>query len=152
MYKIILSLGSNNYAKLNIDKAQRMLSFTFPEIIFTDSIISLSEDEGSHLPFRNVLGVFYDNIPIKELMKKLKTIEFAVGRQSKDKEIGKVIIDIDLLQYGEFFKREEDINKEYIQTLLEEIDEIVENELSDFDDAQSPDDAQPSDDAQPTDE
>lgn len=123
MYKIILSLGSNNYSKLNIDKAKRMLSFTFPEIRFSSSIISLPDDEVSTMPFRNMIGVFSDDIPIKDLMRKLKEIEFAIGRQTKDKEIGKVVIDIDLLQYGDVFIREEDINKEYIQTLINEINE-----------------------------
>lgn len=123
MYKIILSLGSNNYSKLNIDKAKRMLSFTFPEIRFSSSIISLPDDEVSTMPFRNMIGVFSDDIPIKDLMRKLKEIEFAIGRQPKDKEIGKVVIDIDLLQYGDVFIREEDFNKEYIQTLINEINE-----------------------------
>lgn len=128
MYKIILSLGSNNYSKLNIDKAKRVLSFTFPEITFSRSILSLPDDDRSFMPFRNVLGVFYDDIPIKDLMTRLKEIEIAIGRQPKDKETGKVVIDIDLLQYGSFFTREEDINKDYIQELLGEMEEIEETE------------------------
>ena len=121
MYKIIISLGSNNYSKLNIDKAKRMLSFNFPEITFSRSIISLSDDDSNVLPFRNAVAVFYDDIPIKELMRRLKTIEFAIGRQPKDKEVGKVVIDIDLLQYGDVFVREGDIDKDYIQMLIKEI-------------------------------
>lgn len=121
MYKIIISLGSNSYSKLNIDKAKRMLSFNFPEITFSRSIISLSDDDSNVFPFRNAVAVFYDDIPIKDLMRILKTIEFAIGRQPKDKEVGKVVIDIDLLQYGDVFVREDDIDKDYIQTLVKEI-------------------------------
>lgn len=120
MYKIIISLGSNSYSKLNIDKAKRMLSFSFPDVIFSSSIISLSDDEDAKFPFRNAIGVFYDDIPVKELHKKLKSIEYALGRQPKDKDMGKVIIDIDLLQYGDVIIREEDIKKEYVQALLKE--------------------------------
>lgn len=122
MYKIIISLGSNSYSKLNIDKAKRMLSFSFPDIIFSRSLISLSDDGANGVaPFRNAVALLQSDIPIKELMRRLKSIEFALGRQPKDKEIGKIVIDLDLLQYGDVFVREDDINKDYIQTLMQDI-------------------------------
>ncbi len=124
MYRIIISLSSNSYAKLNIDKAKRMLTYIFPDIRFSNSIISLSDNNENEFPYRNVLGVFYDEVPIKELVRKLKEIEYSVGRLPKDKETGKIIIDIDLLQYGDFFTREEDMEKQHIKELMTEIGKL----------------------------
>ncbi|MDO5664422.1 MAG: 2-amino-4-hydroxy-6-hydroxymethyldihydropteridine diphosphokinase [Bacteroidia bacterium] len=121
MFKILVSLGSNIYSKQNIDKAKRMLAYYFPDVMFSQSVITIEEDERNFFPFRNVLAVFNNELPPEEIVQKLKSIEFAMGRQPKDKEMGKIIIDIDLLQYGDQILRPEDYEKEYVQTLLKEI-------------------------------
>ncbi|MDO5522440.1 MAG: 2-amino-4-hydroxy-6-hydroxymethyldihydropteridine diphosphokinase [Bacteroidia bacterium] len=121
MYKILVSLGSNIYSKQNIDKARRMLIHYFPDIVFTPSVIIIENGENNSLPFRNVLGIFNSELPSEEIIQKLKLIEYAMGRQPRDKESGKVIIDIDLLQYGDQILRPEDFEKEYVQALLKEI-------------------------------
>jgi len=118
MVKILVSLGSNIYSKQNIDRARRMLTHYFPDVVFTQSIITTTTDEKQLFPFRNVLGVFYSDLPSSEIIQKLKTIEFAMGRQPRDKESGKVVIDIDLLQYGDEILRPEDYERAYVQELL----------------------------------
>ena len=118
MVKILVSLGSNIYSKQNIDKARRMLAHYFPDVIFTPAVITIEDSEEKTFPFRNVLAVFNSELPHEEIIQKLKSIEYAMGRQPKDKESGKVIIDIDLLQYGDEILRPEDYEKEYVQALL----------------------------------
>lgn len=118
MVKILISLGSNIYSKQNIDRARRMLAHYFPDVVFTPSIITTVTDEKYSFPFRNVLAVFYSNLPSEEIIQKLKMIEFAMGRQPCDKDIGKVIIDIDLLQYGDEILRPDDYERAYVQALL----------------------------------
>lgn len=118
MVRILISIGSNIYSKQNIDKAKRMIAFYFPDVIFTDSIISISTDENCVFPFRNILGTFNTELAPEEIIQKLKSIESALGRLPKDKELGRVIIDIDLIQYGEEILRPEDYEKNYVQELL----------------------------------
>lgn len=118
MVRILISIGSNIYSKQNIDKAKRMIAFYFLDVIFTDSIISISTDENCVFPFRNILGTFNTELAPDEIIQKLKSIESALGRLPKDKELGRVIIDIDLIQYGDEILRPEDYEKNYVQELL----------------------------------
>lgn len=119
MQTILLSIGSNIYSKNNIDKARRMLSHTFPDIAFTQHIMSEPHEEKYLFPFRNILGVFQSELSPEEIIGKLKLIEHAMGRSSKDKDSGKVIIDIDLIKYGEEVLRPEDYQRSYVQELME---------------------------------
>lgn len=121
MFKILVSLGSNIYSKQNIDRARRMLTHYFPDVVFTQSIITTTNDEKHLFPFRNVLGVFHSDLPAEEIVQKLKSIEFAMGRQPRDKEAGRIIIDIDLLQYGDDILRPDDYERAYVQALLTQL-------------------------------
>lgn len=139
MSTILLSIGSNTFAKTNIDKAKRMLLYLFPNIVFSDPILSEPEDDNFKYLFRNILACFTTDMDLEELISKIKLTERAVGRTPKDKFQGKVIIDIDILTYGDDVIRPQDIEKEYIQQLLaifeipdfteiEEVDESTKTE------------------------
>lgn len=138
MSTILLSIGSNTFAKTNIDKAKRMLLYLFPNIVYSDPILSEPEDDNFKYLFRNILGCCKTDMNLDELVSKIKLTERAVGRTPKDKYQGKVIIDIDILKYGDEVIRPQDIEKEYIQQLLaifeipdfieEEVEETVETE------------------------
>lgn len=117
MHKVLILLGSNTYSKLNIDKAKRMLLFYFPDIAFSKSSITFSDTE-SKFPFRNVLAIFTSELTVEEIIAKLKTIESAMGRTPKDKEVGRILIDLDLLGYDDTIVRPKDFEKEYVQNLL----------------------------------
>ena len=130
MSTILLSIGSNTFAKTNIDKAKRMLLYLFPNIVFSDPILSEPEDDNFKYLFRNILACFTTDMNLDELISKIKLTERAVGRTPRDKYQGKVIIDIDILMYGDDVIRPQDLEKEYIQQLLAifEIPEFVEEE------------------------
>lgn len=118
MSTILLSIGSNTFAKTNIDKAKRMLSYVFQNIIFSDPILSEPEDDKYKYLFRNVLASFETDMSQEEIIDKIKQTERAIGRTPKDKYQGKVVIDIDLLKYGEDILRPQDFEREYVQQLL----------------------------------
>lgn len=130
MSTILLSIGSNTFAKTNIDKAKRMLLYLFPNIVFSDPILSEPEDDNFKYLFRNILACFTTDMNLDELISKIKLTERAVGRTPRDKYQGKVLIDIDILMYGDDVIRPQDLEKEYIQQLLAifEIPEFVETE------------------------
>lgn len=119
MQTILLSIGSNIYSKNNIDKARRMLTHCFPDISFTESVMSEPYDEKYLFPFRNILGVFQSELSPEEVISKLKLVEHAMGRSPKDKALGKVIIDIDLIKYGDEVLRPQDFERDYVQHLLQ---------------------------------
>ena len=95
-----------------------MLSYIFPEIIFSEPILSEPEDDNFKYLFRNILASFETDMRQDEIIYKIKQTERAVGRTPKDKYQGKVVIDIDLLKYDDEIIRPLDFEKEYIQQLL----------------------------------
>src|SRR5690554_827708 len=130
MSTILLSIGSNTFAKTNIDKAKRMLSYLYPDIVFSQPILSEPEDENFKYLFRNILACFNTNMSQGEVLDKLKQTERAVGRTPKDKYQGKVVIDIDMIKFGDEILRPQELEKEYIQQLLAnfEIPEVQQND------------------------
>lgn len=118
MSTILLSIGSNTFAKTNIDKAKRMLTRLFPDIIFSQPILSEPDDEKYSFLFRNVLAKAETEWLPEEVIEKIKQTERAVGRSPRDKYLGKVIIDIDLIRYNDEILRPDDFQREYVQQLL----------------------------------
>lgn len=123
MNTILLSIGSNRFAKTNIDKAKRMLTRLFPGMIFTPPILTEPDDEKYSFLFRNVLAKVETGLMPEEIIEKIKQTERAVGRSPRDKYLGKVIIDIDLIKYNDEILRPEDYQREYVQQLLSAFDE-----------------------------
>lgn len=126
MSTILLSIGSNTFAKTNIDKAQRMLTRFFPDVSFSESVLSEPNDDRYSFLFRNVLAIAETDFAPEEVIEKIKQIERAVGRTPRDKYMGKVIIDIDLLKYNDKILRPEDFEREYVQQLLSSFNTITE--------------------------
>ena len=83
MSTIILSIGSNTFAKTNIDKAKRMLSRLFPEITFTQPILTEPEEEKYSYLFRNILAKAETDMTPEEVIDKIKQTERAVGAHPK---------------------------------------------------------------------
>ena len=139
MSTILLSIGSNTFAKTNIDKAKRMLSYLYPDIVFSQPILSEPEDENFKYLFRNILACFNTNMSQGEVLDKLKQTERAVGRNRKDKYQGKVVIDIDMIKFGDEILRPQELEKEYIQQLLAnfEIPEVQQNDEDQNDEEQT---------------
>lgn len=98
-----------------------MLVYYFPDAVFTESVVTTPSNEKYSFPFRNVLALFYSELPSGEIIQKLKSIESAMGRQPRDKEMGKVIIDMDLIQYDNEILRPEDYQRIYVQELLTQL-------------------------------
>lgn len=121
---ILLSIGSNTFAKTNIDKAKRMLSFLFPGIIFSEPILSEPEDDKYTYLFRNVLAKANTEMSPEEVIDKIKQTERAVGRTPRDKYLGRMIIDIDLIQYEDNILRPEDYERDYVKQLLPTLPEL----------------------------
>lgn len=120
MRKVLISIGSNIYSRTNIDKAKRMLSRIFVDIVFTPSIMTEPYNEAYLFPFRNILGFFETELTPVEIVEKTKQVEIAVGRTPRDKKTGRVVIDIDLIKYDDEILRPEDYERSYVQELLNE--------------------------------
>lgn len=118
MHTILLSIGSNTYAKKNIEKAKRELAAVFGNIRFSNSCESLPYGKKYTRPFLNLLAVFHSDEDPQQICRKAKAIESAMGRKPEDKEKGRVVIDIDLVQYDDNVMKPRDFERDYVQNLL----------------------------------
>ena len=117
MHKIILALGSNHEAKVNIELALNLLSKSIKIIQSTPSY----DNESTEFPisiFTNKILVCETELTYEILNKELKRIETECGRNNYAKMTGIIPLDIDILLYDNDRYHINDWDKPYIKYLL----------------------------------
>lgn len=117
MHKIILALGSNHEAKVNIELALNLLSKSIKIIQSTPSY----NNESTEFPisiFTNKILVCETELTYEILNKELKHIETECGRNNYAKNTGIIPLDIDILLYDNNRYHINDWDKPYIKYLL----------------------------------
>ena len=117
MHKIILALGSNHEAKVNIELALNLLSKSIKIIQSTPSY----DNESTEFPisiFTNKILVCETELSYEKLNKELKHIETECGRNNYAKNTGIIPLDIDILLYDNNRYHINDWDKPYIKYLL----------------------------------
>ena len=117
MHKIILALGSNHEAKVNIELALNLLSKSIKIIQSTPSY----DNESTEFPisiFTNKILVCETELSYEKLNKELKNIETVCGRNNYAKTTGIIPLDIDILLYDNDRYHINDWDKPYIKYLL----------------------------------
>ena len=117
MHKIILALGSNHEAKVNIELALNLLSKSIKIIQSTPSY----DNESTEFPisiFTNKILVCETELSYEKLNKELKHIETECGRNNYTKTTGIIPLDIDILLYDNNRYHINDWDKPYIKYLL----------------------------------
>ena len=117
MHKIILALGSNHEAKVNIELALNLLSKSIKIIQSTPSY----DNESTEFPksiFTNKILVCETELSYEKLNKELKNIETVCGRNNYAKTTGIIPLDIDILLYDNNRYHINDWDKPYIKYLL----------------------------------
>lgn len=97
---IRLTLGSNTDQQRHIEEAQKRLRALFPSIRFeepcwTTPVGIVSDD------FLNVEAIGTTDLALPDLTATLKEIEYVMGDHSANHRKGIVLIDIDLIDYGD---------------------------------------------------
>lgn len=122
--KIIIALGSNFEPKINVEKAKQGLGALFPDILFSRSL--WTEPVGIQSPrFVNALALAHTSWSKEKIECELKQLEMACGRCNEEKEQGIVRIDLDLMLYAEEKLHLRDWNRQYIFTLMKDLEEIL---------------------------
>lgn len=120
--RCLLLLGSNMNREQNMDVAVIRLHDVFDRICFSERIVSLpvggNKGVGSYL---NQLAIGHTSLEKEAVKTILKQIEKDMGRCPEDKEVGRIIIDIDLLQWNEELLKPEEMQREYVQSCLQSL-------------------------------
>ena len=98
--KITISLGSNTEQEQNIEEAIERLKTVFSDITFTQpqwtEPIGVVSDK-----YLNCLANFTTSLPLQQLVQQLKDIETAMGDTHENHKQGIVLIDLDVIKYGD---------------------------------------------------
>lgn len=117
---IIVALGSNTEAPQHMQQAKSLLESAFADIRFSPSMqtepVGIASD-----PFLNAVGVAKTHKSQDQVTALLKQTEQACGNSRALREQRKILMDIDLLQYGDTRLHLQDWNRSYIKTLLKNI-------------------------------
>lgn len=98
--KITISLGSNTEQEQHIEEAIERLKTVFSDITFTQpqwtEPIGVVSDR-----YLNCLANFTTSLPLQQLVQQLKNIETAMGDTHENHKQGIVLIDLDVIKYGD---------------------------------------------------
>ena len=98
--KITIALGSNTEQQQHIKEAIERLKTVFSDITFTQpqwtDPIGVVSDR-----YLNCLANFTTSLSLQQLVQQLKDIETAMGDKHENHEQGIVLIDLDVIKYGD---------------------------------------------------
>lgn len=98
--KITISLGSNTEQEQHIEEAIERLKTVFSDITFTQpqwtEPIGVVSDK-----YLNCLANFTTSLSLQQLVQLLKDIETAMGDTHENHKQGIVLIDLDVIKYGD---------------------------------------------------
>lgn len=119
MHTFLLSIGSNTYSERNVAKAKKALEQCFQGIVFTPTYWSDPYGEKYKRRFLNMLAKANTHASSQLICQKMKDLEKELGRIPADKEKGRVVIDMDLIEYDGEILRPKDYERSYVRELLD---------------------------------
>ena len=123
--KLIIAFGSNFEPQINIAKAKQQLSSIFETTEFSSEIwtdpINIKSEK-----FINCIATAETSSDLNSVLYSLKKIEDICGNTIQKRKSGKVIMDVDILKYGDTKLHENDWQRPYIIQLLNELNIKIE--------------------------
>ena len=117
----ILCLGSNLDAATRMSAARSVLLSHFPDICFSQEMVTEAIGSGFLSPFHNQVARFTTPLDAESVRNLLKGIEQTQGRLPEDKAQGIVKLDIDLLKYNECVLKPKDLEREFVLAGMKEL-------------------------------
>lgn len=117
---VILALGCNVDAPVNMPRLQAALAARFPSIRFTRQLVTPAIGIEA-APFANCLAWMETAQDYATLHAATKEIEQQLGSTREDRREGRVVADVDILCCGGCRYHADDWQRPYIQTLMAEL-------------------------------
>ena len=117
---VILALGCNVDAPVNMPRLQAALAARFPSIRFTRKLVTPAIGIEA-APFANCLAWMETDQDYATLHAATKEIEQQLGSTREDRREGRVVADVDILCCGGCRYHADDWQRPYIQTLMAEL-------------------------------
>jgi 2-amino-4-hydroxy-6-hydroxymethyldihydropteridine diphosphokinase len=113
-------MGSNIQREAQLKAAREALRRLFPDIRFSDEMLTEAIGQGYLSPFSNQMARFTTALSAEEVHTLLKDLEHHAGRRPEDKAQGLVKLDADLLMYDGEVLKPEDLQRGYVKELMSE--------------------------------
>lgn len=120
-HNCLLGLGSNLDGAARLASARRALLVAFPDIRFSNELITEAIGSGFLSPFHNQIARFTTSLDTDGIRSVLKAIEQAHGRLPEDKAKGIVKLDIDLLTLDEEILKPADMERDFVKKGINEL-------------------------------
>ena len=117
----VLCLGSNFDAATRLSAARSVLLSHFPDICFSQEMVTEAIGSGFLSPFHNQVARLTTPLDAASVRNLLKGIEQAQGRLPEDKPNGIVKLDIDLLKYNDCVLKPKDMEREFVLVGMREL-------------------------------
>ena len=121
LHTCLLCLGSNLDGATRLSAARHALLSHFPDIRFSQEMVTEAIGTGFLSPFHNQVARFTTPFSAEEVRVILKQIERDNGRLPEDKANGIVKLDIDLLVVDEEVLKAKDLEREFVIRGMEEL-------------------------------
>lgn len=122
LHSCLLCMGSNKDRHAHMAYTRKALDRIFPDIRYGEEMETEAIGELFLSPFSNQVAIFHTPLNIDETKAILKGIEKENGRMPEDKAKGVVKMDIDLLAYDDLILKPDDMEKNYVQKGIEQLD------------------------------
>ena len=120
-HSCLLCIGSNLDAATRLSAARTVLLSHFPDIRFSQEMVTEAIGTGFLSPFHNQVAHFTTRLSTEEVRAILKGIEQSQGRLPKDKANGIVKLDIDLLIYDDGILKPKDLERKFVLEGMKEL-------------------------------
>lgn len=115
LHTCLLCLGSNIEASIRLAAARSSLLSHFPDILFSEEMVTEAIGSGFLSPFHNQMASFETSLSAEKVRVILKDIELEQGRLPEDKAYGIVKLDIDLLMVDDCVLKPKDMEREFVK-------------------------------------
>lgn len=119
-HSVILSIGSNHKAEINVQRTHEMLGKVMTDTRFT-GIIETEDADGSGGKFLNQMAAGETEMPFPAFRAYTKKIETILGRTRKRKEYGIIDIDVDILMFDGKTMKPYEWEQPYVKQLIKEL-------------------------------
>jgi len=119
-HSVILSIGSNHKAEINMQRTHEMLGKVMTDTRFT-GIIETEDSEGGGDSFLNQMALGDTEMPFAAFRAYTKKLESILGRTPKRKAYGIIDIDIDILMFDGKTMKPYEWEQPYVKQLIKEL-------------------------------
>lgn len=120
--KVVICIGSNFDADINIEKAKAVLERELGPITFADQTESKAVNWSKPCIFTNQVGYFESDKEFDYIKQLTKQIERDLGRNAEQRALGNMPMDIDIVIWNDAILKPDDLKQTYVHDAIRSLE------------------------------